>query len=61
MSHEASNTIIKMTLLTVTGWTVSMQDVIEVAKLLSFAVPTALSVLVYWKDQRKKKRDDEQG
>lgn len=61
MSHEASNTIIKMTLLTVTGWTVSMQDVIEVAKLLSFAVPTALSVLVYWKDQRNKKRDDEQG
>ena len=61
MSHEASNTIIKMTLLTVTGWTVSMQDVIEVAKLLSFAVPTALSVLVYWKDQHNKKRDDEQG
>lgn len=48
-----------MALLTLTGWTISMQELIEFAKLLSFVVPTGLSVLVYLRDQRKKKRDDE--
>lgn len=60
MSTEATSTVTKMALLTVGGWTISMQEMIDVAKLVSFVVPTALSIVVYIRDTRKKRNDEKE-
>lgn len=59
MTTDGLHTISKMALLTVTGWAVSLSDVIEVAKLFSFVVPTALSVVVFVRDHKKRKNEDQ--
>lgn len=59
MTADGLQTITKMALLTVTGWAVSLSDVIEVAKLFSFVVPTALSVVVFVRDHNKRKNEDQ--
>lgn len=49
--------ILKMTVATTAGWTISLSEVETGLRILSLAVPTFLSILVYVKN-RKKKNDE---
>ena len=55
MTDTTTTIIAKMGIGTVAGWTISLSDVETGLRILSLAVPTVLSILVYLKNRKKQK------
>jgi hypothetical protein len=51
------DTILAMGAMTAGGWAISMADVEVVVRLISLAVPAVLSVIVFMRDQKKRKNE----
>jgi Na+/alanine symporter len=58
MSADGTITVTKMTVLAVTGNVIGFAEINEIARLLSFVVPTILSVYVFVRDQKKRKDNE---
>lgn len=56
MTADTTATVVKMGALVVTGNIIGLTEINEIARLLSFVVPTALSVYVFLKDRKIKKK-----
>ena len=59
MTQDGTFTIVKMGFLTVTGWTMTAQFAMEIAKILSILVPTLLSVAVFIRDTKRQKKHEQ--
>lgn len=57
MTDTTATTIMKMGVATTAGWTISLSDVETGLRILSLAVPTVLSILVYLKNRKKKNEE----
>jgi hypothetical protein len=58
MHQESILTVAKMGILTIGGWAISMQEMLEVAKLVSIVIPTALSIVVFVRDEKRRNGKD---